>query len=171
MDNTNKGMLGRDQFERALGYCHMYLNNQELETVMAHYDLKHDGTASYEEFLTGMKGSLNARRKQLIKTLWDAVGAGAPQLPLSVLSPLPPANGGFALAETATVCSKSTTPSTRTRTLACWMVWRLAMRLADRCGGRLTPNPTSQQVAIDPGEPQGPFFSPLLTPCPVHGDF
>ena len=32
MDESEKGVLTQDQFERALGYCHMFLNNQELET-------------------------------------------------------------------------------------------------------------------------------------------
>lgn len=77
-------MLSKDQFERALGYCHMYLNNQELETVMSHYDLKHDGTISYEEFLTGMRGSLNARRKLLVGTLFSKLANGGSSAPLQV---------------------------------------------------------------------------------------
>lgn len=73
MDENERGVLSKDQFERALGYCHMYLNNQELETVMSHYDLRHDGTIAYEEFLTGMRGSLNARRKLLVGHLFKSV--------------------------------------------------------------------------------------------------
>jgi len=73
MDENEKGVLSKEQFERALGYCHIYLNNQELETVMSHYDLKHDGTLSYEEFLTGMRGSLNARRKLLVGALFRKI--------------------------------------------------------------------------------------------------
>lgn len=78
MDESSRGVLNKDQFERALGYCHMYLNNQELETMMSHYDLKHDGTMSYEEFLTGMRGSLNARRRSLIIILFQRL-AGSPE--------------------------------------------------------------------------------------------
>merc|ERR1711939_436773 len=49
MDESQKGVLTKEQFERALGYCHMFLNNQEVETIMSHYDLKHDGTMVYEK--------------------------------------------------------------------------------------------------------------------------
>merc|ERR1719453_997537 len=77
MDEGSRGVLKKDQFERALGYCHMYLNNQEVETIMSHYDLKHDGTMSYEEFLTGMRGSLNARRKALTSILFDTLSGNA----------------------------------------------------------------------------------------------
>lgn len=77
MDDSEKGVLSKEQFERALGYCHMYLNNQELETIMSHYDLKHDGTISYEEFLTGMRGSLNARRKLLVGALFSKLAGNS----------------------------------------------------------------------------------------------
>jgi len=77
MDDAGKGVLKKSQFEKALGYCNMFLNNQELETMMSHYDIKHDGTLAYEEFLTGMRGSLNARRKVLVNNLFDAIGGGS----------------------------------------------------------------------------------------------
>jgi len=82
----------------------MFLNNQELETIMSHYDLKHDGTITYEEFLAGMKGSLNARRKMLVGTLFNQIGGGAPislevrisLVPIPTLStPLLPAMPSF----------------------------------------------------------------------------
>merc|ERR1711998_300306 len=83
MDESDKGVLSKEQFERALGYCHMYLNNQELETVMSHYDIRHDGTIAYEEFLTGMRGSLNARRKHIVGTLFKKI-AGGPDVAASL---------------------------------------------------------------------------------------
>merc|ERR1711998_101901 len=83
MDESDKGVLSKEQFERALGYCHMYLNNQELETVMSHYDIRHDGTIVYEEFLTGMRGSLNARRKLIVGTLFKNI-AGSPDIAASL---------------------------------------------------------------------------------------
>jgi hypothetical protein len=85
MDESDKGVLSKDQFERALGYCHMYLNNQELETVMSHYDLKHDGTISYEEFLTGMRGSLNARRRFLVGSLFNQIAGNAAAVSLEAV--------------------------------------------------------------------------------------
>merc|ERR1711988_617524 len=83
MDESDKGVLSKEQFERALGDCHMYLNNQELETVMSHYDIRHDGTIAYEEFLTGMRGSLNARRKHIVGTLFKKI-AGGPDVAASL---------------------------------------------------------------------------------------
>lgn len=77
MDDKDKGILSKDQFERALGYCHMYLNNQEIETMMAHYDTQHDGSMGYEEFLTGMRGSLNHRRRALVSSTFSAISGGA----------------------------------------------------------------------------------------------
>merc|ERR1711939_240819 len=76
MDESQKGVLTKEQFERALGYCHMFLNNQEVETIMSHYDLKHDGTMVYEDFIQGMRGSPNARRKLLVQSLFNKLSGG-----------------------------------------------------------------------------------------------
>jgi Ca2+-binding EF-hand superfamily protein len=48
------------------------LSNQELEQVFAFFDRDGNGFVDLTEFLVGMKGELNERRKKMIRYVQEA---------------------------------------------------------------------------------------------------
>jgi len=76
IDANNSYTVNRPDFERALGHCELFLNGQEVDTIVSHYDMAHSGSMMYEEFLTGLRGTLNHRRRALVQTIFDSVSGG-----------------------------------------------------------------------------------------------
>jgi len=76
-DSRRTFTVTRDQFESVLSECALFLNTQEVETIMSHYDMNHSGNMAYEEFLSGVRGTLNHRRRDYAQTLFNSIGNGA----------------------------------------------------------------------------------------------
>eukprot|EP00656_Telonema_subtile_P057752 TRINITY_DN9577_c0_g1_i1.p1 TRINITY_DN9577_c0_g1~~TRINITY_DN9577_c0_g1_i1.p1 ORF type:complete len:622 (-),score=182.44 TRINITY_DN9577_c0_g1_i1:162-2027(-) len=68
--------VSRSQFEAALSECALFLNTQEVDTLVSHYDMTHTGNMAYEEFLSGVRGTLNHRRRNFVMTLFGTIGGG-----------------------------------------------------------------------------------------------
>jgi hypothetical protein len=77
IDEKNTYTVSRQDFEKALAHCDLFLNAQEVDTIVSHYDMAHSGSMMYEEFLTGLRGTLNHRRRAVVQTIYDSVTAGA----------------------------------------------------------------------------------------------
>jgi len=77
IDSKKNFTVDRNGFERALSSCALFLNTQEVETLMSHYDMSHSGTMMYEEFLAGLRGTLNHRRKGIANAVFNRVAQGA----------------------------------------------------------------------------------------------
>lgn len=58
--------VDRDEFAVGLRECGVSLNNQQLAGLFDYFDKDKDGTIIFDEFLVGIRGSLNARRQSMV---------------------------------------------------------------------------------------------------------
>jgi len=77
IDEKNSYVVNRPDFEKALAHCELFLNTQEVDHLVSHYDMAHSGSMMYEEFLTGLRGTLNHRRRGIVQTIFDSICRGA----------------------------------------------------------------------------------------------
>jgi len=77
IDEKNSYVVNRPDFEKALAHCELFLNTQEVDNLVSHYDMAHSGSMMYEEFLTGLRGTLNHRRRGIVQTIFDSICRGA----------------------------------------------------------------------------------------------
>ena len=66
MDDDNSGYLNEAEFNKAMNECRMELTKQQLKHLFRYFDKSDDGNISYDEFLTGIRGVLNRRRKAMV---------------------------------------------------------------------------------------------------------
>ena len=79
MDDDNSGYLSEAEFSKAMTECRMELTKQQLKHLFRYFDKSDDGTISYDEFLVGILGVLNKRRRAIVKlafNILDKDGSG-----------------------------------------------------------------------------------------------
>ena len=86
VDSKNTFTVNRNGFEQALSNCALFLNTQEVETLMSHYDMSAGGTMMYESLLSGLRGTLNHRRKGIVQAVFDRVAQGADSVPAGAVA-------------------------------------------------------------------------------------
>eukprot|EP00210_Caulerpa_lentillifera_P001281 g1235.t1 len=64
MDDNGSGSLDYGEFKKALS--EMGFNEGEYQALFRFFDRDCNGTISYDEFITGLRGELNERRKELV---------------------------------------------------------------------------------------------------------
>jgi len=77
IDEKNSYIVSRPDFEKALAHCELFLNTQEVDNLVSHYDMANSGSMMYEEFLTGLRGTLNHRRRGIVQTIYNSICSGA----------------------------------------------------------------------------------------------
>merc|ERR1711865_656138 len=77
IDEKNSYVVNRPDFEKALAHCELFLNTQEVDHLVSHCDMAHSRSMMYEEFLTGLRGTLNHRRRGIVQTIFDSICRGA----------------------------------------------------------------------------------------------
>ena len=71
MDNNGDKTLSKDELKYGLRDYGIDLTMNELEQVFLYFDRDHSGTISIDEFLIGLKGDMNLRRKQIVRMAFD----------------------------------------------------------------------------------------------------
>mmetsp|Transcript_73505 Transcript_73505/g.209178 ORF Transcript_73505/g.209178 Transcript_73505/m.209178 type:complete len:564 (+) Transcript_73505:74-1765(+) len=66
IDDDGSGHLSKSEFQKAVKEHVLDWTDQEFSLVFDHFDADHGGSISYDEFLVGVRGELNERRKQLV---------------------------------------------------------------------------------------------------------
>ena len=66
MDNSGDRKMDRYEFMWGLKENGHNLNPSEFERIFKYFDKNNDGKISYDEFLVGLRGDLNERRRGLV---------------------------------------------------------------------------------------------------------
>jgi Ca2+-binding EF-hand superfamily protein len=66
MDNSKNRKLDRNEFMWGLKENGHILSSSEYERLFKFFDKNNDGTVDYDEFLRGLRGDLNDRRRELV---------------------------------------------------------------------------------------------------------
>ena len=69
-DNGN-GKLSKDELKYGLMDFGVDLSDKDLESVIKTFDRNGDGMVDYDEFLIGLRGALNRRRREIILMAFD----------------------------------------------------------------------------------------------------
>lgn len=64
MDDNGDGTLCYEEFKKAMN--EMKFNEGEMQALFRFFDADCNGCISYNEFITGLRGELNDRRKELV---------------------------------------------------------------------------------------------------------
>ena len=79
MDDDNSGFLSESEFNKAMIECRLELTKQQLKHLFRYFDKSDDGNISYDEFLVGIRGVLNKRRRAMVRlafNILDKDGSG-----------------------------------------------------------------------------------------------
>lgn len=71
MDNNGDKTLSKEEFKYGLQDYGLELNIREIDEIFRYFDRDHSGTISIDEFLIGLKGDMNLRRKQIVRMAFD----------------------------------------------------------------------------------------------------
>ena len=71
MDNNGDKTLSKEEFKYGLQDYGLELNIREIDEIFRYFDRDHSGTISIDEFLIGLKGDMNTRRKSLIRMAFN----------------------------------------------------------------------------------------------------
>jgi Ca2+-binding EF-hand superfamily protein len=75
MDSTRCGKLDRYEFMWGLKENGHTLSPSEFERVFKFFDKNNDGKISYDEFLSGLRGDLNKRRRGMVDLAYNKLDA------------------------------------------------------------------------------------------------
>jgi Ca2+-binding EF-hand superfamily protein len=73
MDDSGDKKLSKDELRYGLRDYGVEMNIRETDEIFAYFDRNRDGTISITEFLVGVRGDLNARRKKCIRMAFDVL--------------------------------------------------------------------------------------------------
>ena len=73
MDDDGSKSLDMAEFTKAMKECALNLTKEEVNALFQYFDKDRNGTVGYEEFLQGVRGQLNARRKDLVMQAFDVM--------------------------------------------------------------------------------------------------
>lgn len=73
MDDSGDRRLDREELKWGLKDYGVDLSERELNTVISAFDRNGDGIINFDEFLRGIRGSLNARRRAMILLAYDVL--------------------------------------------------------------------------------------------------
>lgn len=73
MDDSGNRRLDRDEFKTGLKDYGLDLPDKDFEKVLNAFDVNKDGVIDFDEFLRGMRGKLNRRRRELIMMAYDVL--------------------------------------------------------------------------------------------------
>lgn len=79
MDNNGDRHLDRYEFEWGLRENGHVLSPMDLDRLFRYFDRNRDGRVSYDEFLRGLRGDLNEKRRELVHMAYaklDRTGDG-----------------------------------------------------------------------------------------------
>ena len=79
MDDNGDKKLSKDELKYGLRDYGIDLNPTELEQVFYYFDRDHNGTIDINEFLVGIRGDMNSRRKKMVRmafNILDKDGSG-----------------------------------------------------------------------------------------------
>jgi len=71
MDDNGDKRLSKEELRYGLRNFGVDLSPIELEQVVIYFDRNRDGTIDFDEFLVGLRGELNDRRKKLIRLAFN----------------------------------------------------------------------------------------------------
>jgi len=66
MDENNSKTLDPEDFKWGLYNYGICLEDSEIRTLIEYFDRNKDGIVNFDEFLVGLRGTLNKTRRQLI---------------------------------------------------------------------------------------------------------
>lgn len=77
MDSDNTGAVNRAElelgFEKFMRGFGVKLTKVEIDELFKLFDKNHDNNISYEEFIYGIRGSMNDERKQMVRLAWAVI--------------------------------------------------------------------------------------------------
>ena len=73
MDDDGSGTLSQSEFNKAMAECRMELTAMQLKHLFRYFDRGDDGSISYDEFLVGIRGVLNRRRRRLVNLAFNVL--------------------------------------------------------------------------------------------------
>jgi len=62
--------ITREDFLDGLSLFGLKMTENESIALMRYFDKKHTGYINFEEFLVGLRGSLNKRRQEIVDKIW-----------------------------------------------------------------------------------------------------
>ena len=71
MDANRDGSLDKDEFAQCLAKCQLPLRQKEVHKLFLFFDKDGSGGVSYDEFIVGVRGELNRRRKAVVHLAFD----------------------------------------------------------------------------------------------------
>jgi len=72
-DWTGDGTLNRDEFEHALSRAGLFLTSPEVSTIMRAWDSLGDGRIHYDGWISSLRGSMNARRRNAVELGFETI--------------------------------------------------------------------------------------------------
>eukprot|EP00824_Muranothrix_gubernata_P020034 TRINITY_DN40256_c0_g1_i1.p2 TRINITY_DN40256_c0_g1~~TRINITY_DN40256_c0_g1_i1.p2 ORF type:complete len:219 (-),score=62.11 TRINITY_DN40256_c0_g1_i1:90-722(-) len=82
-DDDNSKSLDKKEFGKGLKDYGLTLAETDLALLLRHFDRDGDGTISYDEFIRGIRGELNATRRAIVRKAFDKLdkdGSGIVEL-------------------------------------------------------------------------------------------
>lgn len=79
MDDDKSGKLDTQEFTKAMKELRIGLQDSDIARLFALFDINHDGTISYAEFMKIVAGEMNEARQQVIEAAFkklDKTGDG-----------------------------------------------------------------------------------------------
>ena len=73
MDDDRSGSLDFTEFRKGLKECQVGITEMQIKHIFKLFDKDDNGTISYEEFLVGLRGTLNSRRKAIVRVAFSVL--------------------------------------------------------------------------------------------------
>jgi Ca2+-binding EF-hand superfamily protein len=73
IDDDNSNLLSLEEFKKAMNEHTMDMTENEVRALFKYFDQSDDGYISYDEFLVGLRGDLNPRRKALVNLAYGVL--------------------------------------------------------------------------------------------------
>ena len=71
MDDNGNGQLDHEDFKWGLYDAGLYLNDDQVKTLIEHFDRNKDGVVNFDEFLTTIRGPMNDFRMRLVAQAYE----------------------------------------------------------------------------------------------------
>jgi Ca2+-binding EF-hand superfamily protein len=86
MDDDGSGKLSLEDLETGLRDFGVELTDAQFRVLLKAFDKNGDGTLDFDEFLRGIRGKMNERRRELVLLAFDQIAPGEPMIRITDLA-------------------------------------------------------------------------------------